>query len=123
MIKISIRDSFADLPPSILKKRIKEIEDRQKDIRNTTGYNNYTPEIRTALRDMHIEGFIESHPILDSGGDIVWVTSENAKDGDYGGKYEFHRPNKLPAVEFEDGKRKQIWENDRCLDDDIIDII
>ena len=100
MIRISVRDIVADLPPSLIRQRISE-----QSLIKIEGFENYTPEVRKKLHEMHKAGRIDSHPILsNTGGTILWVTDKDLEDGDYTNADIMHRPNNLPAIEHRDGK-------------------
>lgn len=104
MIRISVRDIVADLPPSILKKRIKEIDDKNNII-NITGVNNYTPEVIQRLRQLFEEGRIQSYPVLIKDARVIfWTNKKGFGENDrFTGVEILHRPNNLPAWEGGEG--------------------
>jgi len=116
MIKISFRDKFADLPPALLKKKLEE-----KALLNITGYNNYTPEILSKLKNMGYE-------ITKDEDGIIWYLNgkRHREDGPArewadGGKEWYlngkrHREDG-PAREWADGS-KEWWLNGKLHRED-----
>jgi len=86
MIKISIRDVVADLPPALLKKKLDDM-----NIIRVTGYENYTLEVIGKLERMFREGRISSKPERD-GKRIIWLNIY----------HKIHREGELPAIETSD---------------------
>ena len=89
MIKISFRDSFADLPPSLIKKKIEE----QTALRKITYVIDpkETIELIPQLKELFEKGIIESYPNHE-GAYIEWRDKSGQE----------HRENNLPSTVWYD---------------------
>ena len=86
--RISSRDIKSAIPREILQPRMNEIK-----LINIQGFDNYTQEVLIKLHELFKEHKIESHPVKDGNSMVEWMDRSNR----------YHRPNNLPAKEWEDG--------------------